>query len=600
MRISIRQYTALLREYLAPQRSRVAGLSILLLTSVGLQLIGPQLIRAFIDQAGAAAPPEDLARLALAFISLALLGQAVNLATTYLSEQVAWVATNRLRADLALHCLRLDMPFHKIYPAGAMIERVNGDVSALAGFFSHFVMRVIGSLLLLIGALSLLYREDWRVGLALTAFSLLALGVLITIRNLALPSMTAEREASANLYSLIEERLSALDDVRANSGAPHSMRRMHQAMGKLYRRELRAAMAGTSAWMSLMALFALGYGIALGVGAWLFQMGAVSLGVVYLCFQYTQMLRGPLEQLADQVNELQKAGAGIGRIGQLFTRSSAIRDVGTTPLPTGPLSVDLQGVGFAYEDEPASRGLGSALQAPSAELQPESRVLHNLTFALRPGEVLGLLGRTGSGKTTLTRLLFRLYEPSAGMIQLGEVGLRDTPLAELRRRVGIVTQDVQLFRASLRDNLSLFDPAISDEQIGVALEELGLGPWLRSLPAGLATEITGSEGLSAGEAQLLAFARVFLRDPGLVILDEASSRLDPATERLIERAVDRLLHNRTAIIIAHRLATVQRADTILILDNGVIAECGSRAELAHNEKSHFSRLLRVGMEEVLA
>jgi ABC-type multidrug transport system fused ATPase/permease subunit len=227
-------------------------------------------------------------------------------------------------------------------------------------------------------------------------------------------------------------------------------------------------------------------------------------------------------------------------------------------------------------------------------------VLHGLSLSLRPGEVLGVLGRTGSGKTTLTRLLFRLYEPTAGAIRLGGVGLPDTPLDELRRRVGIVTQDVQLFRASLRDNLSLFDQSIPDERIQAALEELGLGPWLRALPAGLDTELAGGEGLSAGEAQLLAFARVFLRDPGLVILDEASSRLDPATERLIEQAVGRLLHSRTAIIIAHRLATVQRADTILILDDGAVAECGPRADLMGDETSRFSELLRVGMEEVLA
>jgi ATP-binding cassette subfamily B protein len=589
MKISTAQYAAILRSYLAPQRARVAGLSALLLMSVGLQLTGPQIVRAFIDQASVGAPMGELVRLAAIFIGVALLTQAVTLGATYLGEQVAWVATNRLRGDLALHCLKLDMPFHKIYPAGAMIERIDGDVNALATFFSQFVMKIVGSLLLLIGALVLLYREDWRVGAALTLFALLSVAVLMAIRNFAVPFMAAEREASAGLYSLIEERLSALDDVRANGGAPHSMRRMHQAMGNLFRRDLRAAAAGTSAWMSLMALFAVGYGMALGMGAWLFHAGTITLGVVYLSFQYTQMLRAPLEQLADQVNELQKAGAGIGRIGQLLARSSAIADSGTTPLPDGPLSVELDGLGFTYEDEITAReGLAAS--------QP---VLHEISLTLRPGEVIGVLGRTGSGKTTLTRLLFRLYEPTLGVIRLGGVDLRDTPIADLRRRVGIVTQDVQLFRASLRDNLSLFDPEIPDARIVVALEELGLGPWLGGLPAGLDTELSGGEGLSAGEAQLLAFARVFLRNPGLVILDEASSRLDPATERLIERAVGRLLHNRTAIIIAHRLATVQRADTILILDGGEVAEIGARAALAGDETSRFSELLRVGLEEVL-
>jgi ATP-binding cassette subfamily B protein len=218
---------------------------------------------------------------------------------------------------------------------------------------------------------------------------------------------------------------------------------------------------------------------------------------------------------------------------------------------------------------------------------------------LAPGRVLGLLGRTGSGKTTLTRLLFRLYDPTAGAIRLGGVDPRDMRHDELRARVGMVTQDVQLFQATVRDNLTLFDRSISDARIVAILEELGMRPWLNTLSLGLDTELSAGGGLSAGESQLLAFARVFLQDPGLVVLDEASSRLDPATERLIERAVDKLLKGRTGIIIAHRLATVQRADEILILNRGRIAEHGAREQLACDPASRFATLLRVGMDEVL-
>jgi ATP-binding cassette subfamily B protein len=178
--------------------------------------------------------------------------------------------------------------------------------------------------------------------------------------------------------------------------------------------------------------------------------------------------------------------------------------------------------------------------------------------------------------------------------------VRDARLEQLRRRVGLVTQDVQLFQASVRDNLTFFDASIPDAAILNVLDTLGLADWLRSLPGGLDTALSfGGGGLSAGEAQLLAFARVFLRDPGIVVLDEASSRLDPVSERLIERAVDRLLAGRTAIIIAHRLATVQRADEILILDGGRVDEYGDRAGLAREPDSRFARLLRTGLEEVL-
>src|SRR5206468_10100055 len=223
------------------------------------------------------------------------------------------------------------------------------------------------------------------------------------------------------------------------------------------------------------------------------------------------------------------------------------------------------------------------------------------SLRIAPGGVLGVLGRTGSGKTTLARLLLRFYDPTAGAVRLGGVDARDARLAEVRARATLVSQDVQLFHASVRDNLTLFDHSISDERIRDVLERIGLGPWLRSLPddCGLDTELR-SGALSAGEAQLVAFARVFLRDPGLVVLDEASSRLDPATERHIENAIDELLDRRTAIVIAHRLATVERCDEIAILENGRVVEHGPRHALAVDPSSRFHELLRIGLEEVLA
>jgi ABC-type multidrug transport system fused ATPase/permease subunit len=220
---------------------------------------------------------------------------------------------------------------------------------------------------------------------------------------------------------------------------------------------------------------------------------------------------------------------------------------------------------------------------------------------LKPGSILGLLGRTGSGKTTLARLIFRLYDVKSGNIKVNDSDLRNAHLYALRSSIAIVTQDVQLFRASIRDNLTFFDRSVSDDQILATLEEMELGDWYRSLPKGLDTELdTGSRSLSAGEAQLLAFTRVFMRDPGLIILDEASSRLDPATEARLERAIDKLLQNRTAIIIAHRLHTVQRADEIMILENGEVSEYGDRQRLAADPTSRFHQLLQTGLEEVLA
>ena len=194
-----------------------------------------------------------------------------------------------------------------------------------------------------------------------------------------------------------------------------------------------------------------------------------------------------------------------------------------------------------------------------------------------------------------------MYDPTVGTVRLGGVDLRGVPNADLRARVAIVTQDIQLFSATVRDNLTFFDATIPDAQVMAALDELGMGDWVRALPNGLDTLLaSGGTGLSAGQAQLLAFARAFLRDPGLIILDEASSRLDPATERQLEQALGRLLHRRTAIIIAHRLGTLERVDHIMILEDGRVRERGLRAKLVRDPDSRFAQLLRVGMEEALA
>ncbi|MBE0696419.1 MAG: ATP-binding cassette domain-containing protein, partial [Anaerolineaceae bacterium] len=229
-----------------------------------------------------------------------------------------------------------------------------------------------------------------------------------------------------------------------------------------------------------------------------------------------------------------------------------------------------------------------------------SNVLTGVSFEIQPGRVLGILGRTGSGKSTLTRLLFRLYDPDQGSVRLGGMDLREVRLDDLRQHVAMVTQDVQLFQATVRDNLTFFNRAIPEEHLERVLRQLRLWEWVQSLPDGLDTPLAGGQSLSAGEAQLLAFARVFLKNPGLVILDEASSRLDPATETLMERAVDRLFAERTGVVIAHRLKTIQRADDILILEDGRVVEYGPRAGLANNPASRFYHLLQTGLEEALA
>jgi ABC-type multidrug transport system fused ATPase/permease subunit len=574
------RYWDLLANYIKPQKVRFALLTILLFSSIGLQVFNPQIMRRFIDTAIAGGSGSTLTLTALAFIGLAVLQQILAVSATYLGENVAWTATNALRAELARHCLRLDMSFHNDSSPGELIERIDGDVAELSNFFSQMVVRVLGNLLLLCGILFVLFLEDVRIGFVFVLFAALTLYGLNRVRGIAIPHQKALREAIADLFGFLEERLAGTEDIRS-SGAVDFI------INELYKLQHIIQGHWRKAWMRFIVvhtvggmMLAVGTALAFVSGYSLYRDGAITIGTAYLLVHYVNLIGRPIRELTQQAESLQNIGAATERLRDLRAIEGKIEDGPGADLPAGPLALDFDGVSFAYTQD---------------EL-----VLKDLSFRLGPNTVLGLLGRTGSGKTTLARLVFRLYDPTAGQVNLGGVDVRQAGLKELRQRVAIVTQDVQLFQASVRDNLTFFDRSIPDERIQAVIQELELADWYESLPEGLDTKLeTGGRGLSAGEAQLLAFTRVFLRDPGLVILDEASSRLDPATEQLIERAVDKLLHNRTAIVIAHRLGTVQRADDIMILEDGRVTEHDQRERLAGDPASRFYSLLQTGLEEVL-
>ncbi len=586
------RYKHLLSNYLRPQRVQVILLAALMLSHIGLQLVNPQIVRSFIDTARAGGASQQLITLALRFLAVSLVTQALALGITYAGQNVAWRATNALRRDLTRHCLGLDMAFHKAHTPGELIERIDGDVGTLANFFSQMALRLLSNGLLVLGVLLVLFVEDPRVGLVGTAYITLDALLLRRVQGPATRAWGDARQAQAALFGFLTERLGGVEDVRANGGVPHVMAQLYRRMRALLHRARRAQLLGSLTFIVGYGVFAAAVVATLGLGATLFLRGVITIGTVYLLLGYVNKLYEPLQEIQRQVADLQRAAASVERVTALLSTRPALIEHARATLPPGALSVALEAVSFHYSDDVASNG------APN---DGADDVLTDVTFELGPGKVLGLLGRTGSGKTTLTRLLLRLHDPDAGTVRLGGVDIRDVSLHDLRARVGMVTQDVQLFQATLRDNLTFFNPRLSDKQVQAALDALGLWEWCQTMSQGLDTTLqAGGQSLSAGEAQLLALARVFLKAPGLVILDEASSRLDPATERLLGQAMSRLLQGRTAIIVAHRLATVQRADEIMVLQDGRVGEHGERHALANDPTSRFYSLLQTGLEEAVA
>ena len=566
------RYRQTLTRYLRPQAGRVGLLSAALLGSIGLQLVVPLILRSFIDSALAGKALTGLVAAGVAYLVAGIINQALSAGATYLGADIGWTATNALREDLTEHLLSLDMGYHNDTTPGEMIERVDGDVTAVSNFLSRFVVRLLGSALLLVGVLVVSWVTDWRIGAAISVYVAAVLTLILRMRRLAVEASEEEREVSARLYGFIEERLAGIDDIRSNGAGQFMMLRFVGVMRDFYFRTIAAWTKRTVFWVSSNLAFWSGDAIALAIGVWLVLRGEITIGTAYLIVQYVQLVRTPIEQVAQEFQDLQKAAGGIIRIDALRGLSSALDESGTETLPHGPLSIRFDEVSFAYERRP---------------------VLDGVSFELGPGRVLGLLGRTGGGKTTITRLISRMYDPTEGAVSLSGTNLQSVAPESLRNRVGVVTQDVQLFRATVRDNLTFFDKTRSNDDILATLDAAGLGEWIGSL--GLDTVLgAGGSGLSAGESQLLAFARVFLQDPGLVILDEPSSRLDPATESMLSVATERLFRGRTVVIVAHRMDTVQRADEIMVIDDGAIIEHGSRALLAGDPASRYARMLAAG------
>ena len=581
-------YRRTLATYLGPQRGRVGVLASVLLATTGLELAIPLVLQRFIDGAIDGAARSVLVAAGVAYLVAGVLKQLFTGVTTYLGADVGWTATNRLREDLAEHLLGLDMGFHTDNTPGEMIERIDGEVTALADFLSRCVVRLVGAGLLLLGVIAVAWSQSALMGVAYTTFVAVVLVTVWRMRNMAVDAAEAERETSALLSGFIEERLAAIDDIRANGAGHATMRRFVGVMRDYFYRTSAAWRKRTGFRVSINLLFWSGSALAIALGAWLVTTDRATVGTAYLLYQYVLLIQNPIDQVTQQFSELQKAAGGIVRIDQYRAIESDLDDGGDEVLPGGPLGVSFDRVTFSYEA--GSYEAGSYEEGSSKD---ERRILHGLSFELAPGTVLGLLGRTGGGKTTTTRLISRLYDPDSGTVRVGGVDLRQACPRSLRRRVGVVPQDVQLFRASVRDNLTFFDRSRSDAELLADLDVAGLGDWVRGL--GLGAELgAGGSGLSAGESQLLAFARVFLQDPGVVILDEPASRLDPATEMLVAEAAERLFADRTVIIIAHRLETVRTADEIMVIDAGRIAEHGAREVLAETPGTRYGALLAAG------
>ncbi len=569
-----RALAALLR----PDAWRWTGLGALVATGSAFILTGPLIVRGIVDKATAGTTTSQLSRLAVLFLIVAVATQLINMAVAWMATITAWHTTNGIRIRLARHVLGLSHAFHRQHTPGELIQRVDGDVTSVSDFMGRVIPRAAGALFTVVGMIGVLVVVDWRLALGVVVYVALAVAVIISGRHRAVGESSDEMGSYARLYGGIEERLTAAEDLRSNGAGGHAMWRFVEdsadALGSAVRREK----AFLRMWWSVDGSVAAGSVISLIASALLVSRRVITVGDAFLLFQYVLLISRPLEDLVDQLETVQKANGAMVRVIDLLAVEPDINDNGETLPPRGPMSLEFRGVAFDYGDDQA--------------------VLQSVDLSFAAGRSIGIVGRTGSGKTTLSRLVLRLVEATSGTVVLGGVPIEEIPVEELRRRVALIPQEVELLSGSIRDNVTLFDESPSDDEVAEALRNAGLGGLA---DGGIHRQLgAGGAGLSAGEAQLLALARVWLRDPDIVVLDEATARVDPATEEQLEAAVALLTKGRTTLIIAHRLSTLRHVDEIVVLDHGRVVEHGDRADLADDLESRYRHLLDLAHDEVLA
>ena len=545
---------------LRPERRLALTASMLLIIWTGSLLAGPVLVGFAIDNGIRADNPTRLNQAVVAYIVVATV--------SYITYRIAILNLARagegflrgLRLSVFKRLLQLSMSFYDREKAGVIVSRMTSDVDALQEMVQFGLLFFVANALLLIGVSIVLVALSWQLTLVCLVSMPLVLAASVKFQRESNRAYLAVRDRVAATLSALQEGLSGVRVVQAFAREDIEAQRFAHENRGLYDAHMRSVKV--AAWYIPVIDFAglATTGLAVGVGGWMVHRGSLSLGTVIAFVLLLSNLFEPVQQLSQLFNMLQSAGASLQKLYAVLDEEVEVDEsAGAVDLPVAG-AVELRGVGFQYGSGPP--------------------VLSDVDLRIEPGERLALVGPTGAGKSTLAKLIARLYDPSSGTISYDGIDLRDATLSSLRDRIVVVPQEGYLFDGTIADNLTIARPDAGDEATRQALRSIGALGWLDQLPDGLATEVRerGSR-LSGGERQLVSLARAALVDPAVLVLDEATSSLDPGTETLVEHALESLMRGRTAVVIAHRLSTAKRCDRIAVVDDGRLVELGTHDEL---------------------
>jgi ATP-binding cassette subfamily B protein len=561
---------------LRPQRGAVAVAAVVLMAQAAALLSGPLLVRYGIDHGlPSATSPGDAGALNLAvglYLAMALLGLVLGRLAIVMVAKIGERFLQELRNRLFGHMMSLSLDYFETEKTGRIVARMTSDVDALQELISQGLVLFVQNVFLFIGAVILVTYISWQ----------LALGVLVIVPPLYFASRWFRRVSnkaylevrdriSTNL-STLQESLEGVRVVQAFGRESAFSRKFQRTNDDQYAANMLTVKISAKYFPVIEYAGIAGTAMIIGWGGWLSTQGVITVGTVAAFILWLNNLFEPINQLSQLYNTVQSAGAAMGKIfGVLDTRPTVRQRQGAVDLPRSE-EIDVDHVTFAYGDN-----------AP---------VLHDVSLHIAAGERIALVGPTGAGKSTLAKLIARFYDPVEGTVSVGGVDLTHATHVSLRERIVVVPQEGFLFAGTLRDNVRVGRPEATDAEVDDALRALGLYERFAAFPEGLSTEVRerGSR-LSAGERQLISLARAALADPTILVLDEATSNLDPGTEQSVEAALETLMHGRTVVVVAHRLSTAARADRIAVVFDGYLTELGTHDELVALD-GHYATLYK--------
>lgn len=565
-------FSSFVIKYLKGQRKTMLLLGVFFISNIVLQIIAPQVLSYFIDSAQAGKTFGYISLIVLIYLGTIILKMAAGVFESYFAERFGWKITNSFRKDVLAHFLKMDMEHHEKWTSGEVITRLDEDVEGLFSYFYVLIFKLVGSTIFMVGVLIALALKNPVIAVAMLVLCIVSVWVFKKIQDYGMKLYVKRSEAASKFNGIMKEKIDNAVEVRTNAAEKYSFHSLNEAMKKRLKESFPGGMMYSKLWSASTILDAVGTVLSLGIAVMLWEKGLITLGTVYLIYTYSDLIYGPIQEFRHNFTSLQEAKAGLIRVKEILDIESGIAE-GTCETDGRNITLTVKNLSFGYSKN--------------------NDVLHDISFELKPGERLGIMGETGCGKTTLAKLLARLYEFQNGEILLNGVSVKELKGESLSNVIAYCTQDVQFLHGTLRDNITLYNEDFSDTAIENAIEQIGLKQWFEKFPEGLDTYLEmGQNNLSAGEAQLISIIRLFLKDPAIVILDEISSRLDYVTEQRILSALDVLTEQRTVITIAHKLSALRWTDNIMILKDGSIVEYGRKEELEKDEASRFYGLCR--------